>query len=392
MSNAGIDRISFYTPRYCLDLKLLAEAREVEWEKYSIGIGQDVMGLPPPDEDVVTMAASAAKPILDAVGAEDIELLLFATESGVDQSKSAGMFFHGLLGLPSRCRVVEMKQACYAGTLALRLAALMVADSPGKKALVLCSDIARYDLGSPGEPTQGCGAIAMLVSADPSILVLDDECGVHAEDVMDFWRPNYRDEALVDGKYSTRIYQACLREAWSQYAALSGRTVSDFAHFCYHIPFTNMALKAHDRLLKGAGVTEGRRELVEQAVGQSLGYNRLTGNTYTASLYEGLTCLLDTSAEPLDGKRLGLFSYGSGAVGEFFSGTVVPGYRRSLFGDAHRSLLDTRTALTVAEYEDIFNLCLPSDGWDYSFSQYRTGPFRLSGVKEHKRLYEVAAL
>ena len=391
MTPAGIDRISFYTTRYSLDLKLLAAARGVEREKYTVGLGQDVMGVPPPDEDVVTMAASAAKPILDAVGADDIELILFATESGVDQSKSAGMFLHGLLGLPSRCRVVELKQACYAGTMALRMASLMVAATPQRKALVLCSDIARYDLGSPGEPTQGCGAVAMLVSAHPAILTLDEACGVYAQDVMDFWRPNYREEALVDGKYSTRIYQRTVREAWRQYADLTGRTLDDLARCCYHIPFTNMAAKAHDRLLKDAGVTQGRPEKIEQAVRDSLAYNRLTGNTYTASLYEGLTCLLDTATEPLDDKRIGLFSYGSGAVGEFFSGTVMPGYREHLQADTHRALLDTRTALSVEQYEDIFNLCLPVDGWDYTFSQYRTGPFRLSGVNEHKRLYEAAS-
>ena len=385
---AGIDRISFYTTRYSLDLKLLAEAREVEYEKFTVGLGQAVMGVPPPDEDSVTMAAAAAKPILDEVGVDAIELLIFATESGVDQSKSAGMFLHGLLGLPARCRVVELKQACYAGTMALRMAALMVAVTPGRKALVVTSDIARYDLGSPGEPTQGCGAVAMLVSAEPAILELDPEAGIHAEDVMDFWRPNYREEAVVDGKYSTRIYLATLRHAWQQYAERTGRTPADLARCCYHIPFTNMAVKAHDRLLKEAGVTAGRPALIEAAVRESLGYNRQTGNTYTASLYEGLTCLLDTATEALDGRRIGFFSYGSGAVGEFFSGMVVPGYRDHLFTAQHRELFETRTRLTVQEYEDIFNLCMPTDGWEYSFSQYRTGPFRLSGVNEHRRLYE----
>jgi len=391
MLPTGIDRLSFYTPRYCLDLKLLAAARGVKWEKYTVGLGQELMAVPPPDEDIVTMAASAAKPILDEVGRDDIELVLFATESGVDQSKSAGMFLHGLLGLSPRCRVVELKQACYAGTLALRMAAQMVAATPGKRALVLCADIARYDLGSPGEPTQGAGAVAMLVSADPAILTLDPEYGVHAEDVMDFWRPNYREEALVDGKFSTRVYHNTLWEAWQQYAELSGRGLDDLTRYCYHIPFTNMAHKAHDRLLKEAGVGDDRRERadrVERAVGDSLSYNRLTGNTYTASLYEGLACLLDCSEAPLDGERLGLFSYGSGSVGEFFSGVVVPGYRQHLFADGHRAMLANRTALTVAQYEDIFNLCLPADGWDYEFSQYRTGPFRLAGIKAHKRLYE----
>jgi hydroxymethylglutaryl-CoA synthase len=388
---AGIDRISFYTSRYCLDLKDLAEARGVDWNKYSVGIGQETMGIPPPDEDIVTMAASAAKPIIDEVGVDGIDLVLFATESSIDQSKSAGLFVHGLLNLPSRCRVVELKQACYSGTIALRMAAMMVAASPTSKALVLCSDIARYDLGSPGEPTQGCGAVAMLVTANPSLLELDPEYGVHTEDVMDFWRPNYREEAFVDGKYSTRIYLNSAAESWRQYAELTGRSLSDFARCCYHIPFTNMASKAHDRLLKESGLREGRKEIIAQQVGESLGYNRSTGNTYSASLYEGLTCLLDSAEEDLGSKRIGFFSYGSGSVGEFFSGVVTPGYRDALYTDRHRQLLESRTAVTVQQYEDIFNLSVPSDGWDYSFTEYQTGSFRLAGMQAHKRMYEAVS-
>lgn len=201
----GIDRLSFYTPRYYLPLEALARQRGVDYEKYRTGLGQEQMGVTPPDEDVVTLAANAAEPLVRA-GTAGIDLLLFATESGIDQSKAAGLFAHGLLGLSPACRVVELKEACYGGTAALQMAAAMVARQPASRALVMASDIARYDLGSPGEPTQGCGAVAMLVTANPRVLALDPEAGLHAEDVMDFWRPNYRDEALVDGKYSTRVY------------------------------------------------------------------------------------------------------------------------------------------------------------------------------------------
>ena len=96
MMNIGIDLISFYTPQYFLDLKTLAEARGVDPNKFYTGIGQEKMGLPPPDEDIVTMAASAAEPILEKTRRDDVELLLFATESGVDQSKAAAMFLLGM--------------------------------------------------------------------------------------------------------------------------------------------------------------------------------------------------------------------------------------------------------------------------------------------------------
>ncbi len=386
--NPGIDRISFYTPHYYLDLKTLAEQRGVDPDKYRLGIGQERMAVPPPDEDIVTLAANAAWPLLSEIDLSSIDCLLFATESGVDQSKAAGLFVHGLLKLPARCRVVELKQACYAGTVALRLAATWVQANPEIKALVLASDIARYDLGSPGEPTQGAGAVAMLVTARPRLLALDPEAGYHAEDVMDFWRPNYREEALVDGKYSTRVYLTTMVAAWQQYHERSGRALEDHARLCFHLPFTRMAEKACARLARAAGRPEPTPEEINGWLDESLAYNRLTGNTYTASLYQGLASLLDRSTADLGGSRVGLFSYGSGCMAEFFSGVVVPGYREVLLAERHRSLLEGRTELTYRQYEDIFQYGLPRDGDAHELSLYRTGPFRLAGIREHKRVYE----
>jgi hydroxymethylglutaryl-CoA synthase len=85
----GIDRISFHTSHYYVDLKTLAAARSVEPDKYYVGIGQEKMAIPSPDEDVVTLAASAAWPLMTAGELDDVELLLFATESGIDHSKAA---------------------------------------------------------------------------------------------------------------------------------------------------------------------------------------------------------------------------------------------------------------------------------------------------------------
>lgn len=388
--NIGIDLISFYTPQYFLDLKTLAAARGVDPNKFYTGIGQEKMGLPPPDEDIVTMAASAALPILEKIDRNDVELLILGTESAIDQSKAAAMFAHSLLELPTRCRGFEVKEACYAATAALQMAIPWVARNPTKKALVIGSDVARYDLRSPGEPTQGAGAVAMLVTTNPRVLAIDPESGYHAEDVMDFWRPNYRDEALVDGKYSMLVYMSAMLDAWKQYSALTGRKLEDFAAFCYHLPFTKMAQKAHIKLVKDSGRPAPSETEVLKQIGTSLLYNKITGNTYAASLYEGLNSLLDNSTEDLSGKRIALFSYGSGCMAEFFSGVVQNAYKQHLFSAKHRNLLDNRTELTYQQYEDIFQLAFPTDGGDHTFAQYRTGPFRMSGVKKHKRLYEKA--
>lgn len=388
--NVGIDAISFYSSNYFLDLKTLGEARGVDFNKYYTGIGQEKMAIPPPDEDIVTMGANAALPIVQREGKDRIEMLLFATESGIDQSKAAGVFVHGLLQLPARCRTVELKEACFSGTAALQLAAAWVQSHPASRVLVVASDVARYELASPGEPTQGCGAVAMLVTANPRILALDPEVGMYTEDVMDFWRPNYRDQALVDGKYSTRVYLQSLQACWLQYREQSKRDVGDLHRYCYHLPFTRIAEKAHERLVKASGV-DLAQEQMDRQIGGALLYNRVTGNSYAASLYVGLTCLLDTEAEDLGGRRIGLFSYGSGCVAEYFSGVVQPGYRAVLFADAHRQMLAGRTELTYRQYEDIYNLVFPTDGGRHTFSRYRTGAFRLAGVNQHKRLYEAAS-
>ena len=132
-----------------------------------------------------------------------------------------------------------------------------------------------------------------------------------------------------------------------------------------------------------AGIEEAHR-----LTGDSLRYNRVTGNTYAASLYEGLASLLDHCPEDLGGQRLALYSYGSGCMAEFFSGVVQPDYRAHLFTEAHHRMIEGRTALEYQQYEDMFQLALPRDGGEHAFAQYRTGPFRLAGMSQHKRIYE----
>jgi len=384
----GIDLISFHTPSYVLDLRVLAQKRGADPDKFIVGIGQERMAVVPPDQDIVTLAANAALPIVEKAGRENIELLIFATESGIDQSKAAACFCHRLLGLPSNSRSLETQEACYGATASQRMAAAMVAARPHTKALVLAADIARYDLASPGEPTQGAGAVAMLVSAHPRILALDPEAGFHTEDIMDFWRPNYREEALVDGKYSTKMYLTTLIDAWNNYKAASGRGLADHRHYGFHMPFTKIAYKSFERLCKAEGVPPPPKEELERLLEPALQYNRQTGNTYAACVYEGFASLLDNAPAALDDQRIGFFSYGSGCMAEFFSGVVQRGYREHLFTDSHRAMLDTRTPVTYRQYEDIFNYGVPKDGADHVFAPYRGGPFRLAGIKDHKRRYE----
>ena len=190
MTAIGIHDLEMATGHHVVDLAQLADHAGIAPGKYVLGLGQSEMSMLAEDEDIVTMGAAAAKPLLERNGIEGIRTLLFATESGVDQSKAAGISAAKLLGLPHSVRVVEMKQACYGGTAALQAAIGIVARSPQERVLIIASDNARYLLDSPGEPTQGAGAVAMLVSADPELLEIEPANGISTTDVDDFWRPN----------------------------------------------------------------------------------------------------------------------------------------------------------------------------------------------------------
>jgi hydroxymethylglutaryl-CoA synthase len=386
--SVGIDEISFYTSNYFLDLRTLAEVQQIETDKFYTGIGQEKMSMAAPDEDIVTMAANAAQPLIERVGADAVSTLLFATETGVDQSKAAGVYVHRLLGLNSNCRVVELKQACYSATAAIQMACALVARQPEKKVLVIASDIARYDLDTSGEATQGCGSVAMLIAANPRLIEIDPEVGNHTEDVMDFWRPNYRSTALVDGKYSTKIYLKSLKRAWENFVEVSSLAFTDFSHFCYHLPFSRMAEKAHKHLAKinHAGLS---LEQIEQQIEDTLHYNRIIGNSYTASMYIGLSSLLENCKQNLAGKKVGFFSYGSGCVAEFFSGTVVAGYEKCLHTLNHRAMLDARQEVSYDEYLKLCRYPDPQDGGHHDIPAATTGRFRLAAISGHKREYVI---
>jgi hydroxymethylglutaryl-CoA synthase len=389
--SVGIDDISFYTSNFCLDLQELAANNGADAAKYTVGIGQDRMSIPGADEDVVTMAANACLPLLEGMAErgeqiDTITSVLFATETGIDQSKAAGVYLHKLLGLSSHCRVVELKHACYSATAALQMAAAMVARKPAEKVLVIAADIARYERQSPGEATQGCGAAAMLVTTQPRIIELDPETGVHTEDVMDFWRPNYRSTAIVDGKYSTKVYLRSVRAAWQDFQRQSSLLFKDFDYFCYHLPFSRMAQKAHTHLANGHKHHMTEDDLSEQ-IDASLIYNRITGNSYTAALYIGFISLLDHVADMV-GKRVGFFSYGSGSVGEFFTGKLVAGYEAMLHTQRHQTMLADRQPISYAEYVEMYDFQVPTDGGTHDFPQQTNGRFRLAGISQHKRQYE----
>lgn len=388
MAKVGIDKIGFYTSHYYLDLKVLAEARGIEPDKYLVGLGQRKMSVPAPGEDIVTMSANAASQILQGEDLQQIDTLLFATETAVDQAKAAGTHLHRLLGMHPRCRTVELKQACYGATAALQMAVALVHQKPYKKVLIVCADISRYGLDKPGESTQGCGAVAMLVTVNPRILALEEEQGLYTEDIFDYWRPNHHDEGLIEGKFSTKMYLHALQESWAHYVEESGRQFSAHDYFVYHNSVPRLVEKAHKQLAR-TEFSDISEEKLNQQLEPGLHYGREIGNSYSAALYVSLVSLLDNEKKSLAGKRVGFYSYGSGCVGECFSGIIQKDYQKMMYTANHHAMLNSREALSYQQYEKFYQAGLIKNSVHVGdLGHYETGEFYFAGVENHQRIYK----
>ena len=352
--------MAFSVPRGYLALADLAAARGVPAAKYEQGLGVTQMAVAAPDEDPVTLATDAARRLLHGSGCspDEIGLCIVGTETAVDHSKPVASYLHGLLGLPSACRVFETKHACFGGTAGLQNALDWIASGSarGRSALIVCTDIARYSLHTPGEPTQGAGAVAMLVRQDPRLVDLEvGRTGCYSANVHDFWRPLYRKDALVDGHFSVQCYLDALAGAYAEWRSLNpstGEARDRLVRTCYHVPYGKMARKAHARRCQIDGLDEAAADAsYQREVDPSLRLPSQVGNIYTGSLYLALLSLLHYEAQELSGQRIGLFSYGSGCAAEFFAGRVRPEAAALLAAMDVTAPLRERQRLSVAEYE-----------------------------------------
>lgn len=380
----GIDKMAFATTDQYIELTELAEKRGVDPNKYTIGIGQDRQAVVPPTQDIVTLGARAAKKLLTPDVTRRLSTIIVATESGIDNSKASAIYIKHLLGLDDYIRAVELKEACYSGTAAIQFARGLVALNPQETVLVIAADIARYGLNTPGEVTQGAGAVAMLISADPHVLAIEPTSVSYSRDLMDFWRPLYATEAIVDGKYSTGVYVDFFKNTLTRYLQRTGRRLDDFAGIAFHLPFTKMGKKGLEGVLQDRDDAVANR-LRDQLTASQV-YCRQVGNLYTGSLYLGLMSLLQ-NGQVKPGDRLGLFSYGSGAEGEFYSGIVQPAFAENL-SDVKEDLAD-RHQVSIDEYEQLFNSQLVMQTADVQFDlQNDDAPFVLAGQKDHQRIYQ----
>lgn len=382
----GIDKIGFATAQYVLNMDDLAESRYVDPDKYSKGLLLNNLSITPVNDDIVTLGASAAESILSEEDKNTIDMIIVATESSVDQSKAASTYIHSLLGIQPFARSIEMKEACYGATAALDYARLHVQKHPESKVLVIASDVARYGVNTPGEPTQGAGSVAMLISKDPRILLLNDNSVAQTRDIMDFWRPNYSTTPYVNGIYSTKQYLDMLKTTWAEFQKRFNTSLADFSAFCFHLPFPKLALKGFNKVMD-KNLPEDFKEKLKENFESTILYSKEVGNIYTGSLYLGLLSLLENSKNLVAGDQIALFSYGSGAVAEIFSATLVDGFKDMLQTNRLETLKN-RIRLSVEDYEKLFfeEAAIDSEG-NANIPEYKTGAFTLKKIHEHQRIY-----
>ncbi|OMO97953.1 Hydroxymethylglutaryl-CoA synthase, eukaryotic [Corchorus olitorius] len=286
------------------------------------------------------------------------------SETVIDKSKSIKTFLMQIFEEYGNTDIegVDSTNACYGGTAALFNCVNWVESTSwdGRYGLVVCTDSAVYAEG-PARPTGGAAAVAMLIGPNAPITFESKFRGSHMSHVYDFYKPNLASEyPVVDGKLSQTCYlmalDFCYKHFCDKFEKLQGRpfSISDAGYFVFHSPYNKLVQKSFARLffndfLRNASyIDEGAKgklapfsdlsndesyqsrdlEKASQLVAKHLYDSKVqpstlipkqAGNMYTASLYAAFASLLHNKHNSLAGKRVVMFSYGSGLTATIFS-------------------------------------------------------------------------
>jgi polyketide biosynthesis 3-hydroxy-3-methylglutaryl-CoA synthase-like enzyme PksG len=359
----GIEDLNVYGGCAVLDLRKLAQWRDLDADRFEkLLMEQKSVALP--FEDPVSFAVNAAQPLIAALPEREkkrIELLIVATESGIDFGKSMSSYVQQYLGLSRNCRTFEVKHACYGGTAAFQMASSFVLSqvSPQAKALVIATDVSRPTPGSYAEPSQGAAAVAMLISQSPRVFTLETGAsGCYSYEVMDTCRPE-PDVEIGDPDLSLLSYLDCIENSFRAYQERVPHAdyQDSFDYIAMHTPFGGMVKGAHRSMMrKFKNVPPGVIEKDFAArVEPSLMYCKKVGNIYSGTIFLALCGLLDTSSQSRR-VRIGMFSYGSGCCSEFYSGLADNSARETLANKKIDEHLRSRTELGRDEYDAALRL------------------------------------
>ncbi|KDN45876.1 hydroxy methylglutaryl-CoA synthase [Tilletiaria anomala UBC 951] len=407
-ANVGIKAMEVYFPKRCISEDELEDFDGAPKGKYTIGFGQKYMACTDDREDINSFLLTVVANLMEKydIDPKSIGRLDVGTETIIDKSKSVKTVLMDLFAPHGNTDIegLDSKNACYGGTAALFNAVNWVESSSwdGRDAIVVMGDIAIYAEGS-ARPVGGAGAVALLIGPDAPI-VMEPVHGTHMVNTWDFYKPNLSSEyPEVDGPETLQTYLGCLDKAYDAYRAKAAKAklaaagltnghataaptsqvkVDDFDYTIFHSPYSKLVQKGYGRLHyndylsdpeneKFASIPPTFKDLdrkstitnkeVEKAFGAyakasldaklepSMDTVRRCGNMYTASLYGGLLSLLNNiPSAQLQGKRILLYSFGSGSAASFFSLAV----RGDVAHIAQKSALQQRlTSMQVVPCE-----------------------------------------
>ncbi|MFV8392318.1 hydroxymethylglutaryl-CoA synthase family protein [Flavobacterium sp. LB2P6] len=391
----GIDAISFDVAKIHLPINTLAKARNIEPEKLEKGLGLIKMTLPDTHQDTVVFGANAlTKLILDNnINLNEITRIYVGTESAIDSSKPTSSFLVALMeqkfgaNTLSECDVVDFTFACIGGVDALQNCIDFVKLNPTKKAIVVTTDFAKYDLNSTGEYTQGAGALAMLITANPRIIAFGNNWATSTKGVFDFFKPYrtisktaitgnstnqpwfenleseveiHKDQPVFDGQYSNQCYMDRTRDAYFSFKKLKNTTETvydSWKSIVMHLPYAFQgrrmlseiyALDASNTIISGdedapeyqnklkeISKSEAYKKFINEKLMPAEIASSLIGNLYTGSIFMGLLSTLahfyDTEKE-ISGSTFGFLAYGSGSKSKVFEGTIQPDWKLAITG------------------------------------------------------------
>lgn len=376
----GIEAAGYYVPGLYLEIKDLAEKRGIEPAKLEKGLGLHKMGLSDVHEDAATFAAEALLKLIKdyQINPKEIARVYLGTESAVDAAKPTASYAVQMVEKVleeefgtrcfRNCDVLDMTFACVGGVDALHNALDFVKVNPDKKAVVIASDYAKYELASSGEYTQGGGAVALLISSKPDLLEIENNWGVASESVFDFFKPRrsynkedlsgapeaypekieiFTDEPVFDGQYSNQCYQDRIKEAYYHYKELTGqdKPYENWKYIIFHLPYAFHGKRVFTEIYslenglsyettdeqKAIAKSENYLKLINDKIEKTQRASSEIGNMYTASIFMAFLSALQTSFnenEELTGKEIGFIGYGSGSKSKVFAGKVSDGWRK----------------------------------------------------------------
>ncbi|KAL5381928.1 3-hydroxy-3-methylglutaryl coenzyme A synthase [Paraphaeosphaeria sporulosa] len=377
--NIGIKAIELYFPSQCVDQAELEKFDGVSQGKYTIGLGQTKMSFCDDREDMYSLALTTVSSLFKKynIDPKNIGRLEVGTETLLDKSKSVKSVLMQLFEESGNFNVegVDTVNACYGGTNALFNSVNWIESSgwDGRDAVVVAGDIALYAKGN-ARPTGGAGCVAMLIGPDAPIVMEPGLRGSYITHAYDFYKPDFTSEyPVVDGHFSLRCYTEAVDACYKAYNAreqtlksqangangVNGHSqeletpVDRFDYMCFHAPTCKLVAKSYARLLYNdylvnpsnpifAEVPAELRDLdyatsvtdkaVEKTfmglakkrfnarVQPSIEVPTMCGNMYCGSVYGSLCSLLaNLNGENSTGKRVGMFSYGSGLASSLFS-------------------------------------------------------------------------